>query len=144
MRLAEAKARTGKLKKAIAKYRYEYHVLDKSSISPEALDSLKHELKKLEDEFPDLITPDSPTQRVCGKALKEFKKAAHGVPMLSLEDVFSKEEVQDWISRNAKIVPESGVAELFAELKFDGLALSLIYKNGELARAATRGDRSEE
>ena len=136
----EAKKRIEKLKKVIEHHRYLYHVLDKPEISDAALDSLKHELKKLEDEFTDLVTPDSPTQRVGGKALKEFKKAPHAVLMLSLEDVFSKEEVWDWISRNTKIVSASGEAELFAELKFDGLALSLIYQNGELKRAATRGD----
>jgi len=140
MRLAEAKARTGKLKKAIAKYRYEYHVLDKSSISPEALDSLKHELKKLEDEFPDLITPDSPTQRVAGEPLKNFKKVSHRAPMLSLEDVFSEEEFSDWAGRIKKLLRSEKLPELFAELKFDGLACSLVYKNGILERAATRGD----
>jgi len=71
----EAKSRIEKLKKAINKYRYEYHVLNRSSISDEALDSLKHELKKLEDEFPDLITPDSPTQRVAGKPLAGFRES---------------------------------------------------------------------
>src|SRR3989344_4495567 len=140
MRLAEAKARTGKLKKAIAKYRYEYHVLDKSSISPEALDSLKHELKKLEDEFPDLITPDSPTQRVAGEPLKNFKKVSHRASMLSLEDVFSEEEFSDWAGRIKKLLRSEKLPELFAELKFDGLACSLVYKNGILERAATRGD----
>ncbi len=143
MRLAEAKARIRKLKKAIAKYRYEYHVLDKSSISPEALDSLKHELKKLEDEFPDLITSDSPTQRVAGKPLQGFKKVSHRVPMLSLEDVFSREEFLEWVGRIKKLLrldPAAAGPELFAELKFDGLACSLVYKNGILERAATRGD----
>ncbi|MDP3762932.1 MAG: NAD-dependent DNA ligase LigA, partial [bacterium] len=140
MRLAEAKARIRKLKKAIAKYRYEYHVLDKSSVSPEALDSLKHELKKLEDEFPDLITPDSPTQRVAGEPLKDFKKVSHRAPMLSLEDVFSEEEFSDWAGRVKKLLRSVKMPELFAELKFDGLACSLIYKNGILERAATRGD----
>ena len=132
MRLAEAKARIRKLKKAIAEYRYEYHVLDKSSISPEALDSLKHELKKLEDEFPDLITSDSPTQRVAGKPLVGFKKVSHLVPMLSLEDVFSEEEFLEWAERVKKLLRSVKMPELFAELKFDGLACSLVYKNGIL------------
>ncbi len=140
---AEAKARVEKLKKAIAKYRYEYHVLDKSSISPEALDSLKHELKKLEDEFPDLITPDSPTQRVAGKPVGGFKKITHRTPMLSLEDVFSEEEFSEWAGRVKKLLrldPAAAGPELFCELKFDGLACSLVYKNGVLERASTRGD----
>ena len=83
MEKQEAKKRIEKLKKVIEYHRYLYHVLDKPEISDAALDSLKHELKKLEDKFPDLITSDSPTQRVGGKALKEFKKAAHGLPILS-------------------------------------------------------------
>lgn len=140
MKLAEAKARTQKLKKAIARYRYEYHVLNKSSISPEALDSLKHELKKLEDEFPGLITPDSPTQRVAGKPLKGFKKVLHKAPMLSLEDVFSEEEFFQWAQRIKKLLRVAKMPELFAELKFDGLACSLVYQDGVLERAATRGD----
>ena len=136
----EAKSRIEKLKKAINKYRYEYHVLNRSSISDEALDSLKHELKKLEDEFPDLITPDSPTQRVAGKPLAGFKKAHHKVPMLSLEDVFLEEEFLEWVARTKKLLRSEKLPELFAELKFDGLACSLVYKNGILERAATRGD----
>ncbi|MDP3784962.1 MAG: NAD-dependent DNA ligase LigA [bacterium] len=137
---AEARERIEKLKKAISKYRYEYHVLNKSSISPEALDSLKHELQKLEDEFPDLITLDSPTQRVAGKPIGGFKKAGHRAPMLSLEDVFSEEEFLEWAARAKKLLRESKMPELFAELKFDGLAVSLIYQDGMLRRAATRGD----
>lgn len=136
----ETKKRIEKLKKAINRHRYLYHVLDRPEISDAALDSLKHELKKLEDEFPELITSDSPTQRVGGAALKKFKKVRHGVPMLSLEDVFSPEEVEEWAKRNVKIEPDIKNSPLFAELKFDGLALSLIYKNGILNRASTRGN----
>ncbi|HBT81167.1 hypothetical protein A2757_02280 [Candidatus Giovannonibacteria bacterium RIFCSPHIGHO2_01_FULL_48_47] len=137
---AQARQRIAKLKKAINKYRYEYHVLNKSSISPEALDSLKHELKKLEDEFPDLITKDSPTQRVAGKPLKGFQKIIHKFPMLSLEDVFYEEEFSQWQDRVMKLLRVSHPPELFAELKFDGLAVSIIYENGILEKAATRGD----
>ena len=136
----EAKKRISKLKKVIHYHRYLYHVRDRQEISDAVLDSLKHELKKLEDQFPELITPDSPTQRVGGKALRAFKKVKHRVPMLSLEDAFSSEEMQDWLSRGAKIESATSRAELFSELKFDGLALSLIYKNGILERAATRGN----
>ncbi|MBI5787124.1 MAG: NAD-dependent DNA ligase LigA [Candidatus Niyogibacteria bacterium] len=136
----EARKRIEKLREVINYHRYLYHVLDRQEISDAALDSLKHELKSIEDRFPELATPDSPTQRVGGKPLREFKKVRHRVAMLSLEDVFSPEEVEDWISRNAKIEPRAKSAELFAELKFDGLALSLTYKNGVLESAATRGD----
>lgn len=138
MTKAEAKNRVAKLREQIDHYRYQYHVLDRSEISDAALDSLKHELQKLETEYPDLLAPDSPTQRVGGEPLAKFQKAPHSVPMLSLNDVFSSDEVQDWAARNAKLV--AGVTEYFAELKVDGLALSLTYRNGLLVRAATRGD----
>ena len=131
--MADAKGRIEKLKKAINKYRYDYHVLNKETISIEALDSLKHELKKLEDEYPELVTPDSPTQRVAGEPLKGFKKITHRVPMLSLEDVFSEEEFSDWEKRIAKLLHISYTTELFSELKFDGLAV----RRGELRNRFT-------
>ena len=134
------KERALKLKRAINKYRYQYHVLNSLEISEEALDSLKHELKKLEDAHPELITPDSPTQRVAGEPLKGFKKVSHKVRMLSLEDVFSEEEFLEWVGRIKKVLGVASPPELFAEQKFDGLAVSLIYKDGFLERAATRGD----
>ena len=140
MTKSEARERIEKLKKLIDKYRYQYHVLNKLEISEEALDSLKHELKKLEDEFPDLITPDSPTQRVAGKPLKEFKKVKHQTRMLSLEDVFSDEEFSEWAARIEKIIKNSSKNGFYAEPKFDGLALSIVYENGVLDYAATRGD----
>src|SRR3989344_3575680 len=96
MNKAEAKKRIEKLRKVINRQRYLYHVLDSSEISDEAHDSLKHELWKLEQEFPDLVTPDSPTQRVGGEPLERFEKVGHGSPMLSIEDVFSEEELRDW------------------------------------------------
>ncbi len=139
MKKEEARERIEKLKKLIDKYRYAYHVLNRSEISDEALDSLKHELKKLEDQFPDLITPDSPTQRVSGQPLKEFKKVAHQVRMISLEDIFSEQEFSEWLLRIKKLAP-SGKFEFYSEPKFDGLAISLIYKNGILHQASTRGD----
>lgn len=136
----EAKERIEKLKKAVNYHRYLYHVLDRQEISDAALDSLKHELKKLEGEFPEFIAKDSPTQRVGGEPLKEFKKAKHKLPMLSLEDVFSREEFLKWLERVKKVLNIGFNPLLFAELKFDGLAISLIYKNGILERGATRGD----
>lgn len=139
MTKTDAKERIEKLKKLIDKYRYQYHVLDKLEISEEALDSLKHELKKLEDEFPDLVTADSPTQRVAGRPLKEFKKVKHQTRMLSLEDVFSEEEFSEWLERIKKLVP-SGKFNFYSEPKFDGLALSIVYEDGVLKYAATRGD----
>lgn len=135
----EAKKRIEKLKKEINHHRYLYHVLDRQEISDDALDSLKHELKRLEDEFPDLVTPDSPTQRVGGKALSKFKKIKHKYSMLSLEDIFSQKEFEEWLERIQKRMV-SAKFTFFAEPKFDGLAVSLIYKNGILEYAATRGD----
>jgi len=87
----EAKDRIEKLKKLIEKYRYSYHVLDKSLVSDAVNDSLKHELQELENQYPELVTPDSPTQRVGGKPLEKFEKVTHEVPMLSLVDAFSFE-----------------------------------------------------
>ncbi|MDO8583723.1 MAG: NAD-dependent DNA ligase LigA [bacterium] len=135
----EAKERIAKLRQEINHYRYEYHVLDALSISEAALDALKHELYKLEQEFPDLVTPDSPTQRVAGKALAGFKKLRHEMPMLSIEDTFSREETEAWLERIRKLRPGAHF-DFFAELKMDGLAMSLIYQDGVFIEGSTRGD----
>ncbi len=133
------KKRIEKLKEEINYHRHLYHVLDKQEISEAALDSLKHELFLLEKENPEFITKDSPTQRVGGKALKKFKKVHHNTRMLSLEDAFSKDEMEDWEKRIKKIYPK-GKYEYFGELKIDGFAISLKYKDGILNIASTRGD----
>ncbi len=135
----EAKERIAKLRDAINKYRYEYHVLDSLSISEDALDALKHELKLLEEEHPDLITADSPTQRVAGKALDKFSKIEHVTPMLSMEDVFTMAEFEEWAKRITKL-EEGNEQEMYSMLKIDGLAVSLVYVDGQLLSAATRGD----
>jgi DNA ligase (NAD+) len=135
----QAKKRIEKLKKLINHHRYSYHVLNQQEIADSALDSLKHELYKLEQEFPDLITPDSPTQRVAGQPLKEFEKTKHEIPMLSIEDVFSENELRDWQEYIEKLTPLRNFG-FFAELKIDGFAVSLIYKNGILKNGSTRGD----
>jgi len=135
----EAKERIGKLREEIAKYRYEMHVLDRLSISEAALDSLKHELYKIEQQYPDLITSDSPTQRVAGKPAEGFKKVSHVAPMLSIEDVFSREEADAWLERLKKIEPRAHF-DFFAEIKMDGLAVSLVYENGVFVQGSTRGD----
>jgi DNA ligase (NAD+) len=136
---AEAIRRLPFLRQAIERYRYEQHVLDALTISEAALDSLKHELFTLEQAYPDLVTPDSPTQRVAGKALDGFSKVPHAVPMISIEDVFSRDELHDWQERLMKLQPHAKIT-YFAEVKLDGLALSLVYERGTLTRAATRGD----
>jgi len=139
MNKQEAKKRIEKLRREINHHRYLYHVLDKIEISDAALDSLKNELEKLEQQYPDLITSDSPTQRVGGKALEKFRKVEHFLPMVSLHDAFSEEEMRDWEERIQKLVPGKKL-DYYAELKMDGLAVSLIYENGIFVRGATRGD----
>jgi len=139
MDLDKAKLRIEKLKKTINHHRYLYHVQDREEISEAALDSLKHELSQLEREFPELVTADSPTQRVEGKALDKFNKVTHKERMLSLNDVFSFEELKDWEKRIKKLVPNL-VGGYYAEVKMDGLAVSLLYIDAVLHRAATRGD----
>ena len=136
----EAAARIEKLRIEINNYRYHYHVLDESIMSEAAADSLKHELTKLEEQFPELITPDSPTQRVAGKPLDKFAKVTHGQRMISLADVFSKDEIREWLSRNYKLVPTGTKFEFFTDIKMDGLACALHYENGRLVQAVTRGD----
>ena len=135
----EASERIAKLRDQINEYRYHYHVLDESIMSEAAADSLKHELTQLEEQFPDLITPDSPTQRVAGTPSSKFKKITHTQRMISLNDVFNAEEVQAWAARIQKLLPGEPI-EYFADTKMDGLACALVYQDGVLAQAITRGD----
>lgn len=133
--------RIKELRKEINHHRYLYHVLDRQEISDAALDSLKHELARLEKQHPHLVTPDSPTQRVAGKPLPGFSKVRHSTPMLSLADAFSEEELKEWEARIKKLLPgrEHAHLEYFAELKVDGFAVSLIYEDGAFANGSTRG-----
>ncbi len=133
------KERIQKLKDLIAKHRYAYHVLDSLTISDAALDSLKHELYTLEQTYPDLITSDSPTQRVGGKPLEKFQKVKHKTRMLSMEDVFVLEEFIAWEERVQKRAGGAKV-DYYCMPKIDGLAVSLVYEDGLLVVAATRGD----
>lgn len=127
------------LRRVINDYRYNYHVLDQSTISEAAADSLKHELSALEQKYPELITPDSPTQRVAGMALDKFEKVTHRTPMISLSDVFNRHEVESWIKRMDKFLPGTR-HEFICDIKMDGLACALIYQDGVLQQAVTRGD----
>lgn len=143
MNKREAKRRIEKLKQEIHKYRYAYHVLNKSLISDEALDSLKKELFDLEQQFPDLITPDSPTQRVAGKPLKAFRKVRHETPMLSFNDAFSAEDMRAWLERMENFLGrkiKETERTFYCELKIDGLAIELVYENGVFIQGSTRGD----
>lgn len=131
--------RAAKLRQLINDYRYHYHVLDESTMSEAAADSLKHELAQLEAEHPELVTPDSPTQRVAGKALDKFSKVAHRTRMISLSDVFDREEIVAWVERMRRIMPDVS-DEFLCDIKMDGLACALIYEDGRLVQAVTRGD----
>ncbi|MDB5265239.1 MAG: ligA [Parcubacteria group bacterium] len=140
----ETRTRAKKLREAITNYRAEYHERDESSISPEALDSLKHELAELEAEFPELVTKDSPTQKVAGSVLPSLKKVPHQVPQWSLNDAFSEADVRAFDERVARALTKAehvDVTPAYAvELKIDGLHIVLTYKQGKLITAATRGD----
>ena len=124
---AEAKGRIDKLKGAINRYRYSRLVLNKELISPEAEDALKKELFDLEERFPGFITPYSPTLRVGGKSLKKFPKIHHLTRMISFNDAFSEEDINDWLARNLKLLPGGAKPDFYCELKIDGLAVSMIY-----------------
>ena len=138
MNRSDAEARIIKLREQINDYRYHYHVLDESIMSEAAADSLKHELAQLEESYPDLVTPDSPTQRVAGKPLPGFSQVRHSSRMLSLNDVFNQEEVEAWVGRVKKLTSQP--IEFFADIKMDGLACALIYEDGQFVQAVTRGD----
>lgn len=135
----QPKQRAKELRELIAKYSYQYHVLDLPSVDDAVYDSLFGELKKIEAEHPDLVTPDSPTQRVGSELLGGFKKVTHSSRMLSLNDVFDKADVQAWVERMDKLLP-ARQHEFFTDIKMDGLACALIYEQGVLVRAVTRGD----
>ena len=131
--------RVRELRDLLNKYSYEYYVNDKPSVSDAIYDSLMDELKKIESSNPELITIDSPTQRVGNKLLDGFQKVRHQRRMVSLNDVFDKSEIEAWIKRTDKLMPGQR-HEFFTDIKMDGLACALIYVNGVLAQAVTRGD----
>ncbi len=137
--LIEARKRAEKLRKEIDRIRYAYHVLDKEIVSEAAKTSLMHELSQIEEKYPELVTPDSPTQRVAGKPLSKFQKIRHAHPGLSLNDVFDFGELEEWEKRIQKLIPNEKL-DYYAELKLDGLSVYLTYEKGFLKTAATRGD----
>lgn len=131
--------RAQELRKILSTYSYEYHVLDAPTVNDAVYDSLMAELKNLEAEDPSLITADSPTQRVGSELLGGFQKVQHRSRMLSLNDVFDVSEVEAWVVRMDKLLPGTK-HEFFADIKMDGLACALIYEDGVLVQAVTRGD----
>jgi DNA ligase (NAD+) len=147
MKNIEAKNRIRKLSEEIERYRYLYHVLDKPEITDEVYTSLRQELKKLEEKYPQYKVPNSPTERIGGKPLKKFKKVKHRFRQWSLDDVFSRQELEAWEEKNLRFLEKKwgqGKVEkkidYTAELKIDGLHLVLFYKKGVLENGATRGD----
>jgi DNA ligase (NAD+) len=136
----QAAERVAKLRELLNRYRHQYYVQDAPSVDDAVYDSLNVELRELEASYPNLITADSPTQRVGAKPLEKFVSVAHQTPMLSLNDVFSTEEVEAWIERLHRLMPGGFTEEYYGEIKMDGLAASLIYQDGVLVRGLSRGD----
>ena len=142
----QARERVLKLRQEIDTYRYAYHVLDQSLVSDSVRESLMKELFDLEQQFPDLVTQDSPTQRVAGTALKEFPKARHTTRMLSFNDAFSEQDMRDWLERTENylgiplVQGNTTPKPFYCELKIDGLAIELVYEHGVLVQGSTRGD----
>src|SRR5579859_1534685 len=136
--------RIEELRAEIRRHEHLYYVMDAPEISDQAFDKLVNELKRIEAEHPDLITPDSPTQRVGGKPAEGFQKVRHSRPMLSLDNAYSEEELRDWDRRVHELAGNLPI-EYTGELKLDGLSLALHYEAAEgggarLARGITRGD----
>ncbi len=131
--------RAEQLRTLLTQYAYEYYVLDSPSVDDSVYDSLISELKELESNNPDLVDPDSPTQRLLSEPLDKFEKVAHSRPMISLNDVFSRKDVEAWVKRMDKLLPGAR-HEFFCDSKKDGLACALVYINGVYTQAITRGD----
>jgi DNA ligase (NAD+) len=139
---AQARRRAERLRKEIEQHRYRYYVTAEPTVTDAEFDALMHELEQLEERFPKLVTPDSPTQRVGAPAAKGFAKYRHSTPLLSLTDIFSEEELEKWDERIKKLAPD-GNFDYFCEVKYDGLSIALHYEDGVLTRGVTRGDGYE-
>lgn len=138
---ANPKKKIESFREKIRHHEYLYYVLDNPELTDADFDKLMNELKRLEAQHPDLITPDSPTQRVGGKPREGFVKARHSSPMLSLDNAYSQEELRDWERRVHELSGRTDV-EYMCELKLDGMSLALVYADGRLERGITRGDGS--
>src|SRR5262249_16645513 len=134
--------RAEQLRTELNHHNYLYFVLDQPEISDSAYDALFHELRKLEEQYPDLVFPESPTQRVGADTITTFESVQHGVPMLSLGNAFGEEELREWDQRVKRFLgmPQEMDIEYAAELKIDGLSVSITYEDGRLIRGATRGN----
>ncbi|WCK55067.1 NAD-dependent DNA ligase LigA [Aneurinibacillus sp. Ricciae_BoGa-3] len=140
MDLSQATARVEELRSIIEEHNFNYYVKDNPTISDQEYDQLIRELIALETEFPELLTPDSPTQRVGGTPLEGFVKVQHAIPMLSLANAFNAEDLRDFDRRVRQGIGTDAPVHYVCELKIDGLAVSLQYENGRFVRGATRGD----
>ena len=140
----EIRERIEKLRQLIDYHRVMYHTFDKPMISDAAFDGLRRELEQLEKEYPQFIKKQSPAEKVGGPVLKKFEKVTHHIPMLSLQDAFERDEINDWVARleNYLKLKENTLkkSHYYCELKIDGLAIELVYRDGNLIRASTRGD----
>ena len=139
MNSQQAKEMVEQLRQEINEHNYHYHVLDEPQITDAEFDALLHKLEGLEQQYPELVTPDSPTQRVGGMPQSGFAQITHRVPMLSLSNALNIEDLRDFVRRAIRLVPEAEI-EFVVELKVDGLAVSLQYENGQFVRGATRGN----
>ena len=139
-----AAARAAELRKQLDHHNYRYYVLDDPEISDAEYDALLNELRDLEAEHPELLTPDSPTQRVGGEPLDKFEQVRHLQPMLSLANARNQEELEAWVLRSERYLARQGVqlgdVRFVTEPKIDGLAVSLVYQDSLLVRGATRGN----
>lgn len=140
MEKEQAHKRILELREQINYHNYRYYVLDNPEISDAEYDRLMRELQELEARFPELVTPDSPTQRVGAAPLEEFESYTHTIPMLSLDNAFDEGEVREFDTRLRKLLPSGATVEYVAEPKFDGLAVEVVYENGILTVGSTRGD----
>ena len=134
-----AAKRADELRRVITTHNHSYYVLDNPTISDTEYDRLLQELRGLEEEYPKLLTPDSPTQRVGGEPAEGFTKVQHSAPMLSLGNAFNREDLENWLRRTKNLVGDAEF-DLVCELKIDGLAVNLNYENGMFIQGATRGD----
>jgi DNA ligase (NAD+) len=141
---ADAAARAAELREQVSRHSYRYHVLDDPEVGDDVYDALFNELKALETEYPELVRPDSPTQRVGEEPVSALQKVRHLRPMLSLANARSEEELRAWVARMRSHLAREGIEDpqfrFVAEPKIDGLAISLIYRDGVLERGATRGN----
>ena len=135
-----ARERLKQLRTSINFHNYHYHVLDTPIISDYEFDQLVNELRQIEAQFPRLVTPDSPSQRMGGRPVEKFTKLRHPVPILSLANAFSREEIQAWFERNARLDQRVRTTSFVVEPKIDGLTVVLHYQDGVFIQGATRGD----